>query len=402
MITFVFLAILLTLITLAILSIAYFSPSSLLVLDRKKQNIELAKSRLSYLDQALAEGNMEQAIYLDAKKEIEADLLIDIDNLHENTIAGKNEYSSFILIAAFIGIMAALLYWHYGRADYLEYSGAGAGAVQEQGQDADTLVTKLAEKMQEHPDNVEGWFLLGRSYHTLGRYKEAVDALEKAYKLEQQEPAILLTLADALIMLNKNHRSQGRPAQLIAKALALAPDDPSALWLSSIVAEDKQDYQQALVYLRKLLPVMEKAAPSEAKELRIDIKRLEDKLGIASPTIAKISGIELTIKLAPELAEKVSPDNAVFIYAVAMQGPKMPLAVVRTVVSKLPLTVILDDSKAMLPNMRLSLFPQVKIGARISKNSGAIAQKGDLQGELQNITVAKTPKLEIIINQIVE
>ena len=67
--------------------------------------------------------------------------------------------------------------------------------------------------------------------------------------------------------------------------------------------------------------------------------------------------IDVQVSLAPELQKSASPGDTVFIYAQALSGPKMPLAIVRKQVSDLPLTVSLNDTMAMMPNMKLSNFP---------------------------------------------
>jgi cytochrome c-type biogenesis protein CcmH len=58
----------------------------------------------------------------------------------------------------------------------------------------------------------------------------------------------------------------------------------------------------------------------------------------------------------------------------------MPLAIQRLRADQLPATVVLSDGMGMLPSMKLSQFPQVIIGARISKSGNATPQPGDLQG----------------------
>jgi len=99
----------------------------------------------------------------------------------------------------------------------------------------------------------------------------------------------------------------------------------------------------------------------------------------SAPTPATAS-LKVTVSLSPALAKKAAPNDVVFIFARAVQGPRMPLAIVRKQVKDLPTTVVLDDSLSMSPEMKLSSVPEVVVVARVSKSGMAGAQAGDLEG----------------------
>ena len=111
----------------------------------------------------------------------------------------------------------------------------------------------------------------------------------------------------------------------------------------------------------------------EAKALAAQKKPPAQKKAAA----AALSG---TVSLSPKLAAQASPDDTVFIFARAPEGPAMPLAAVRRKVRDLPVRFSLDDSMAMNPQAKLSAHPKVVVVARISKSGSPAAQKGDLQG----------------------
>jgi len=113
-----------------------------------------------------------------------------------------------------------------------------------------------------------------------------------------------------------------------------------------------------------------------ARVVRENVEQTKAKAATARPA-AKLAG---TVSLSPKLKGRAAPEDVVFIFARAAEGPRVPLAVLRKQVRDLPLSFALDDSMAMAPGMTLSAFPRVVIGARISKAGSATPQAGDLQG----------------------
>jgi cytochrome c-type biogenesis protein CcmH len=103
------------------------------------------------------------------------------------------------------------------------------------------------------------------------------------------------------------------------------------------------------------------------------------------------------VVLAPELAAQVSPTDTVFIYANAAEGPRMPLAIIRTTVDKLPYDFVLDDSLAMNPQMKLSQVKSVMVRARISKTGNAMPQAGDFGASVGPVTPGSSEKLQLTI-----
>jgi hypothetical protein len=116
-----------------------------------------------------------------------------------------------------------------------------------------------------------------------------------------------------------------------------------------------------------------------------------------SQTAQHASSIKVSVKLSPALAGKTAPGDTVFIFARAAQGPKMPLAIVRKQVKDLPIIVTLDDSMAMVPDMKMSSFPQLVIGARISKSGNAISKAGDLEGYAPPMKSGSANPVEVLI-----
>ena len=92
-------------------------------------------------------------------------------------------------------------------------------------------------------------------------------------------------------------------------------------------------------------------------------------------------GLTVHVSLAPSLARDITPGAILFVYARAVSGPPMPLAIKRLEASDLPATVTLADADGVMPTMRLSSARQVVVAARVSASGNAMPQSGDLEGE---------------------
>ena len=133
---------------------------------------------------------------------------------------------------------------------------------------------------------------------------------------------------------------------------------------------------------------MQRAAPSPSGETAAE-----------APPATGAAAIALTaeVSLSPALRDKAPAGASVFVFARAAAGPPMPLAVQRLTVADLPAKVMLTEDMGMLPNMKLSQFPQIVIGARVSASGNAKAQSGDLQTLSAPIAVdTKTPVVLVI------
>ena len=245
--------------------------------------------------------------------------------------------------------------------------------------DIATMVGTLEEKLEAEPENPTGWLMLGRSYMVLQRFPDAVGALETALEQDADNPEVMLALADAMAM-TQGGRLGGRPAELVDQALSASPQNPKALWLSGMAANEAGDTEIAVTRWETLLPLIQ-SDPQSVKEVQAMISnaRGED-VNTEEPTAAT-GGLTVTVDLAENVVAASAPDDAVFVYAKAVSGPPMPLAAKRVTVKDLPVTFTLTDDDAMMPQLTLSSQPQVIVGARVTKSGQAIAQSGDFVAE---------------------
>ena len=244
---------------------------------------------------------------------------------------------------------------------------------------------------------------------SMKRYEEAVVALEKTNKLIPNNPVVMLRYADALTMTNGG-RISGKSFELIKKAVALKPDDPTGLWLAGMGYAEQGEYKKAISYWNILLALLKD--DKSINEVQGLIRRAKKKAGISvaesvAPLINSadkkaITSLKVNVTIDSRQLKKVSMDDAVFVFAKAVNGPPMPLAVARRKVKDLPLQVILDDTMAMIPSMKLSSFNKVKITARVSTTGKPLLQKGDIYSKEKIITLPYSGVINIKIDSIAD
>lgn len=405
-----------TLLALAFVIPPLFKKPRTLGPDRDAVNIAVYRQRLKELKTDLENDDLTQDQFDQARAELEAEMAFD---LNKETAPGHQSPESpesieapkkivAISLATVIPLVSVALYLYFGNLDAISPEVNGGGSQnREKVASIEEMVGRLAARLQSNPEDGEGWAMLGRSYAVLGRATEAGLAYARALELLGDQPQILADYAEALAMANDN-RFDTKSIALLDKALELQPDNAKALWLAAQASAQAGDNKQAITYLQRLLAVI--PADSEAQQA---VKKVIAQLGGQVPdgqttptaptdsAVKTASSIKARVQLQKSLLKQVAPDDTVFIFARAVQGPKMPLAIVRKQIKDLPVTVTLDDSMAMMPQLKLSGFPQVIIGARVSKTGQAIAQSGDLQGLSAPVNTKTKNTVAVTISELI-
>ncbi len=357
--------------------------------SRSAANVAIYRDQLRELEADLRAGSLSAELYDQAHREIEARLLEDLSR--PDGAAVQRWRGAAVALALAIPVCAVGLYFIVGNPQALAPQAAGSPDHGLSKQQIEALVEGLAARLKADPENAEGWSMLGRSYSLLGRLDEAAKAYANAVERRPGDAQVLADYADALGM-TQGGRLQGKPENIIARALEIDPANLKALALAGTVAFDKKDYVGAVRYWERMLPqVQPESEEARSIQASIDEARALGGQGSAPPvrSTATATGkgvVSGVVMLAPALADKVAPTDTVFIFARAADGPRMPLAIMRKQARELPATFSLDDSMAMAPDMKLSDFPRLVVGARISKSSNATPQPGDLQGVSGTVT----------------
>jgi cytochrome c-type biogenesis protein CcmH len=307
-------------------------------------------------------------------------------------------------LAVLLPLGAVLTYLDLGRPDAIaprtEQPGPGIASDPRIPHSVATMVEQLERRLAVQPEDTEGWLMLGRSYATLNRLEDARGALDQALARRPDLAIALVAQAEVLAGLAGN-RLDGEPIRLVHRALAVDPNLPRALWLASVWALRSGQPQAAAAFLERIraqggLP------PDEARQLDQAIARAHQAAGLpAPPDTAGTAGarVEVVLRVDSALAAEVTPTDTVFVFARAAKGPRIPLAVSRHAASELPLTVVLDDTLAMNPAMRLSSTEVVMVGARISRSGSATPAAGDIATQMIRTRPAAGPKVELTLDR---
>jgi cytochrome c-type biogenesis protein CcmH len=376
-------------------------------INRREQNIEIAKERLEGLRLALEEGDLNQEQFDQERMDLEAGLLDDIDATEETSRSSSSYRWAAILVLLGLPAFSVGLYLYLGTPAVFDAQFSQAHL-----QDGKKLpsiaqmVAQLEQRLQQNPEDIDGWYMLYRTYMTLQQYDKAVAAMRKVRKLAGDEPAVLADLADAVAM-SQGGSLTGEPVKMLSTVLKTQPDNPKALWLLGMEGHKQRNPGPALEHWYRLEPLLA-SEPEAQQEVRQLISMAEKMAGVEpkkfseETSTASTSGqVKVSVDIDPELSKGLTGNETLFILARAKNGPPMPLAVARHVVSDLPLTVTLDDSMAMTPMSKLSGFDDVEVLARVSRSGQAMPQTGDLFGRSEQVVKpGNSPVVQITINQV--
>jgi cytochrome c-type biogenesis protein CcmH len=391
-------------VVLAVLVRPLLRPAAAAADETARSNLRVLRDSLAELDAERAAGTLSAGQHAEARAELERRALEESTTV-DAAPGQRSGRTSALVLAVLLPAAAVLLYAQLGDRRGLDPVLAQPPSMASAG-DVETLVQRLAARMQADPSDPQGWMLLGRAYAGLERFDKARDALAEAMKRTPPDAQLLSDYADVLAM-TQGQRLAGEPEKLIQQALALEPDHLKALALAGSAAMERGDFKAAIEHWTHARRVAPPDSPF-ASGLDGSIAEARAAAGLppesstasAAPAPAATSAapLEVTVTLAPALAGKLQPGDTLFVFARAAEGPRMPLAIARLAASAAPVQVKLDDSMAMTPALRLSTQPRVVVGARISRSGDATPQAGDLEG--QSAPVASAGSVQVTIDQV--
>ena len=254
----------------------------------------------------------------------------------------------------------------------------------------DDVVASLQARLAANPEDLNGWNMLARTQMTLGDFAAAAESYEQIMALEDAQNA--QTMVDlALAIMNRDGTAiEDRTASLIDSALALEPNNPSALFYAGIAAANRSDTDKAAAHWEILLGLNPPPEIRGILEQNIALWRGEappaptemPAAEASAPAPADDAVVSMTIALSEEAMASIGQEAAVFVIARDPAAPSPPIAVTRRMLSELPTVVSLTDAESMVAGRNLSAFAEIEVLARVSLSGGPAAQSGDWFGSM--------------------
>ncbi|WP_020410384.1 c-type cytochrome biogenesis protein CcmI [Hahella ganghwensis] len=381
--------------------------------SQKQTNLAIFKDRLAELENDHKQGLIDEKEFGELKAELETSLLNDLPSNDTGKPVRKNAGAGVLMVLGFIGLPALAL----GLYQYLgDYKGLNQAhwmdetrlLLAREGNNMQAILDRLEQRLQEDPEHIEGWVLLGRSYMTLERYKEAAGAFAEVARLleeDNQNPGVGYGLLAQARFFGEKGMTAG-VQEAVRKALAADPGESNALSILGVSAFQQGRYADAVRYWQAILD----SNPNDpnADAIRNGINRAQALAAVRQSESGENTEVGEPVKLAVKvsLAEAVSAqaDGSDVVYILARPvGGRMPVAVTRVRVQDLPITLALDDSMSMGPMAKLSSVEQVEIVARVSKAGTPQPQSGDIEGLIGPVSVkGQEAPAEVMIDRVIQ
>jgi cytochrome c-type biogenesis protein CcmH len=375
-----------------------------LMADRRDINIAVYRDQMKEMEADRANGLLAEDQFQAAKLELEARLAEDAltrEGQKAAPLSSSGRKLGFSL-AAIIPVAAFGLYFLLGNPSSLiaiaQAQSQEASGVAQGGHDIMKMILQVEAKTKEDPNDGAAWTLLAKTYAVVGHWPEALAAWEKAIKLRPDVPSVMTGYAEALAI-NNNRVLEGKPIELVLKALEKDPLDMKGLELAGIYNFQKRNFAKAAFYFKHLYKQLPPDSPyaQDVNEAYKEAKR-QSEIGLtgldnlaAQPDGGAKQGtpdasIRGKVDISAKLKDRLSEKDVVFLFARAGEGGP-PVAAIRSPATKFPLEFELNDTMAMNPDNKLSNYKSVTLTARVVKSGDIKGAAGDLEGTVKLVKV---------------
>ncbi|HQO30233.1 MAG TPA: c-type cytochrome biogenesis protein CcmI, partial [Accumulibacter sp.] len=310
---FIFAAIVLLIIVVAILVRPLWRPlQAERAISAANSNLAILREQLTELEHEHQTGTLSAKDFSQAYQELQRRLLDEVQptetESHSMVMPSTGPRRTAIALMLALPLLAGLGYTLLGNPHALDPLQRQARVSPQQ---IEGMVAKLVDKLRRNPEDSQGWLMLARSYKVLGKYPEAVEAYTHVSAIVEQDAALLADYAEAISQAQSGSL-QGKPGELIERALQLDQNAPQALLLAGAAARKRRQFAAAADYWQRLLAQLEPGtteaetlagAIAEARQLA-DADRRTSKTTPAIPSARSVSG---EVSLSGKLAGRAQP-----------------------------------------------------------------------------------------------
>jgi len=256
---------------------------------RRQANIAVYRDQLSELEADLRNGIVSEEQYAQDRDEIERRLLEDtatVTSKEKATTAPSGARSTAYALGLGLPALAIIFYSIVGNPKTITNEAAPtfptkatqpAAPPERTQEQIEANVAKLAERLKSNPSDAQGWTMLARSYSSMEKFGEAAGAYAKATELTPKDADLWAEYAFASAMA-AGRSLQGKPMELVNRALKVDPENAKALQLAGSAAFEAKDYQKAVAYWQRVL----KQVPPDSEVGRTIASRINEAKELAA------------------------------------------------------------------------------------------------------------------------
>lgn len=238
------------------------------------------------------------------------------------------------------------------------------------------LTLALRTRLHYQPKDSTGWLLLGRIALANRDAQTAIDAMERAYKLEPKDEDVQLGFAQAL-MLSPDEAEQNQARLLLSRLVQNDYVDLRVFSLLAFDAFERQDYPGAVKYwsiMQQMIGPQDSRYEMLSRSIESAQKKMGDVMGVDQG-----KSVAVTLDLAADV--NADPKSVLVVSVHRADGSRMPIAAARYPLGSFPRTVVLDDGNSMIQGQKLSSLDTLMVRARLDSDGNVSTRDGDWYGE---------------------
>ena len=301
------------------------------------------------------------------------------------------------------------LYAQLGESEALERK-----QLMDQMPQVETLIVKLQQQVEKDPSDTQALYFLAKSYMAVEKYALAATAFDQTSAIVGPNAELLALQAQATFYA-QGLKPSAQVDALLAKSIAMEPDQATALSMLGFMAFHSENYAEAIIQWQRLVDAHSNENENDTSKINLDLvkKAIQDSRERLNQSLTKSLAVDdqpqelleqrqvnLLVTIDEGLRARISDADTIFIYAQALTGPKMPLAAIKISAKELPITVALDDSNSMVVSNKLSNHGNVQVWATVNFSDVPGLQSGDLYGHISSVKTDGKGTVSLMISEI--